>query len=112
MTVRLTEDLGMPLVVEYSKRFGVYDDLLPVLAMSLGSGETTLLRMTAAYAMLANGGKQIKPTLIDRIQDRWGKTVWRHDERSVRNARPAIRASSRTSRMRASKSSIRTQHSR
>ncbi len=81
MTVRLTEDLGMPLVVEYSKRFGVYDDLLPVLAMSLGSGETTLLRMTTAYAMLANGGKLIKPTLIDRIQDRWGKTVWRHDER-------------------------------
>lgn len=81
MTVRLTQDMGMPLVVEYSRRFGVYDDLLPVLAMSLGAGETTLLKMTAAYAMIANGGRQIRPTLIDRIQDRWGRTVWRHDAR-------------------------------
>jgi penicillin-binding protein 1A len=81
MTVRLAQDMGMPLIVEYSKRFGVYDDLLPVLAMSLGSGETTLLRMTAAYAELANGGKQVHPTLIDRIQDRWGRTIWRHDNR-------------------------------
>jgi penicillin-binding protein 1A len=81
MTVRLAQDMGMPLIVEYSKRFGVYDDLLPVLAMSLGSGETTLLRMAAAYAELANGGKQVHATLIDRIQDRWGRTIWRHDNR-------------------------------
>jgi len=81
MTVRLAQDMGMPLIVEYSKRFGVYDDLLPVLAMSLGSGETTLLRMVAAYAELANGGKQVHATLIDRIQDRWGHTIWRHDNR-------------------------------
>ncbi len=81
MTVRLAQDLGMPIIVEYSKRFGVYDDLLPVLAMSLGAGETTLLRMAAAYSSLANGGKQVQPTLIDRIQDRWGHTIWRHDKR-------------------------------
>ncbi|MDE2577820.1 MAG: penicillin-binding protein 1A [Hyphomicrobiales bacterium] len=81
MTVRLAKDLGMPLIVEYAKRFGIYDDLLPVLSMSLGAGETTLMRMTTAYSMLANGGKRIKPTLIDRIQDRWGKTIFRHDER-------------------------------
>jgi len=81
MTVRLAQELGMPLVIEYSKRFGAYDDLLPVLAMSLGAGETTLLRMTAAYAVFANGGRQVRPTLIDRIQDRWGRTVWRHDQR-------------------------------
>jgi penicillin-binding protein 1A len=81
MTVRLAQDMGMPLIVEYSKRFGVYDDLLPVLAMSLGSGETTLLRLTTAYAELANGGKQLRATLIDRIQDRWGRTLWRHDDR-------------------------------
>ena len=81
MTVRLAQEMGMPLVIEYSKRFGVYDDLLPVLAMSLGAGETTLLRMTTAYSMLANGGKQVRATLIDRIQDRWGRTVWRHDDR-------------------------------
>ncbi len=87
MTARLTQDMGMPLVVEYSRRFGIYDDLLPVPAMSLGAGETTLLRMTGAYAMLANGGRQVKPTLIDRIQDRWGKSVWRHDERECRNCK-------------------------
>ncbi|MGL5447267.1 MAG: penicillin-binding protein 1A [Rhabdaerophilum sp.] len=81
MTVRLARDLGMPLVAEYSKRFGVYDDMLPVLAMSLGAGETTVLRMTAAYSMLANGGRRIRPTLIDRIQDRWGATIYKHDER-------------------------------
>ena len=81
MTVRLAQDLGMPIITEYSKRFGIYDDLLPVLSMSLGAGETTLLRMATAYCILANGGKQVKATLIDRIQDRWGKTVWRHDER-------------------------------
>ena len=81
MTVRLAKDIGMPLIAEYAKRFGVYDDMLPVLAMSLGAGETTVLRMTSAYSMLANGGKRIKPTLIDRIQDRWGHTLYRHDER-------------------------------
>ena len=81
MTVRLAQDVGMPLIAEYAKRFGVYDDLLPVLAMSLGAGETTVLRMTAAYSMFVNGGKRIKPTLIDRIQDRWGQTIYRHDER-------------------------------
>ena len=81
MTVRLAQDMGMPLIVEYAKRFGVYDDLLPVLAMSLGSGETTLVKMTTAYAAIANGGKQVHATLIDRIQDRWGHTIWRHDNR-------------------------------
>jgi penicillin-binding protein 1A len=81
MTVRLARDVGMPLIAEYAKRFGIYDDLPPYLAMSLGSGETTLLRLTTAYSMLANGGKRIKETLIDRIQDRWGHTIYRHDER-------------------------------
>ena len=81
MTVRLAKDIGMPLIVEYAKRFGIYDDMLPVLSMSLGAGETTVMRMVTAYSMLANGGKRIKPTLIDRIQDRWGNTIYRHDER-------------------------------
>ncbi len=87
MTVRLAQDMGMPIITEYSRRFGIYDDLLPVLAMSLGAGETTLLRMTTAYAMLANGGRQVRPTLVDRIQDRWGRTVWRHDARECANCR-------------------------
>jgi penicillin-binding protein 1A len=81
MTVRLARDIGMPMVADYSRRFGVYDDMMPLLAMSLGAGETTVLRMTAAYSMLANGGRRIRPTLIDRIQDRWGRTIFRHDQR-------------------------------
>jgi penicillin-binding protein 1A len=81
MTVRLAQDMGMNLVAEYAERFGVYDDMLPVLAMSLGSGETTVLRMVSAYSVLANGGKQIKPSLIDRIQDRYGRTIFKHEER-------------------------------
>ena len=82
MTVRLAQDIGMPLISEYAvNRFGVYDDLLPVLSMSLGAGETTLLRMVTAYSVLANGGRKVHATLVDRIQDRWGRAVWRHDER-------------------------------
>jgi len=82
MTVRLAKDMGMSLVAEYAERFGLYDKMLPVLAMSLGSGETTVMRMVSAYSVLANGGKQIKPSLIDRIQDRYGKTIFKHEERS------------------------------
>ncbi|MEM7620731.1 MAG: penicillin-binding protein 1A [Pseudomonadota bacterium] len=85
MTVRLANDMGMPLITEYSRRFGIYDDLTPVLSMSLGAGETTLLRMTTAYCMLANGGKKVTASLIDRIQDRTGATIWRHDGRSCPN---------------------------
>jgi penicillin-binding protein 1A len=81
MTVRLAQDVGMPLIAEYAKRFGVYDSLPPYLSFALGAGETTLLRMVTAYAMIDNGGRRIKPTLIDRIQDRYGHTVYRHDQR-------------------------------
>ena len=81
MTVRLAQEVGMPMVSDYARRFGVYDDMPPYLAMSLGAGETTVLRITAGYAMFVNGGKKIKATLIDRIQDRYGKTIYRHDGR-------------------------------
>jgi len=84
MTVRLAQDVGMPLIAEYAKRFGVYDDLPPYLSFALGAGETTVLRMTAAYSMFANGGRRIKPTLIDRIQDRYGHTIYKHDQRECR----------------------------
>ena len=81
MTVRLAKDMGMPLIAEYSRRFGIYDDLMPVLAMALGAGETTVQRLVTAYATIANGGRKIEPTVIDRIQDRFGRTIYRHDQR-------------------------------
>ncbi|MXQ12433.1 penicillin-binding protein 1A [Microvirga makkahensis] len=81
MTVRLANEIGMPVITEYARRFGVYDDMLPLLSMSLGAGETTVMRMTAAYSMFVNGGRRIKPTLIDQIQDRNGRTIYRHDDR-------------------------------
>lgn len=81
MTVRLAQDMGMPLVAEYAKRFGIYDNMQPVLAMSLGAGETTVIRLVNAYSMIANGGRRVQPTLIDRVQDRFGRTVYKHDQR-------------------------------
>jgi penicillin-binding protein 1A len=81
MTVRLAKDMGMPLVAEYARRFGIYDHLAPLLSMSIGSGETTPLRMVSGYAVLANGGRKINPSFIDRIQDRYGKTIYKHDQR-------------------------------
>lgn len=85
MTVRLAQDMGMPLIAEYARRFGIYDDMPQVLSMSLGAGETTVMRMTTAYSMFANGGRKIRATLIDRIQDRNGRTVFRHDERQCQD---------------------------
>ena len=81
MTVRLAQDVGMETIARYAERFGVYDTMQPFLANALGSQETTLLRMVASYAMFANGGERVEPTLVDRIQDRWGNTVYRHDQR-------------------------------
>jgi penicillin-binding protein 1A len=83
MTIRLAEEVGMDTVGSYAEKFGVYEkgDFLRVLANSLGSQETTLFKMVAAYAMFANGGERVEPTLVDRVQDRYGKTVYKHDER-------------------------------
>jgi penicillin-binding protein 1A len=81
MTVRLASNIGMRRVREIAKRFHI-DDRLPLqLSMALGAGETDLQRLTAAYAMLVNGGREITPSLIDRVQDRNGVTVYRHDRR-------------------------------
>jgi penicillin-binding protein 1A len=82
MTVRLAQAIGMKPIVATAKRFNITDSMPEQLSMALGSGETTLLRLTTAYAMLVNGGKRVTPTLIDRVQDRNGKTIFRHDTRA------------------------------
>ena len=79
MTVRLAQEMGMQPIAEYGERFGIYDDLDPVLAMALGAGETTLYRLVSAYATLVNGGRRVEPTIIDRVQDRTGETIYAHE---------------------------------
>ncbi|MBT5075009.1 MAG: penicillin-binding protein 1A [Kordiimonadaceae bacterium] len=81
MTVRLAQNLKMEGIVEAADRFGITHDMPDLLSMSLGAGETTLLDLTTAYGMIVNGGKRIEPSLIDRIQDRRGKTIFRDDDR-------------------------------
>nr|WP_205912026.1 PBP1A family penicillin-binding protein [Rhodobacter sp. SGA-6-6] len=81
MTIRIAEEIGMQTVAGYAERFGVYDRMNPYLANALGAQETTLYQMVAAYAMFANGGERLEPTLVDRVQDRYGRTVYRHDKR-------------------------------
>ncbi|TNB90187.1 penicillin-binding protein 1A [Paracoccus marcusii] len=81
MTIRIADDIGMDRVAKYAEDFGVYDTLAPFLANALGAQETTLFKMVAAYAMFANGGERVEPTLVDRVQDRRGRTVYRHDQR-------------------------------
>ena len=90
MTVRLAQDVGMDTVARYAERFGVYDSMEPLLANALGSQESTLYRMVASYAMFANGGERVEPTLVDRIQDRYGRTVYRHDQRICETCEDAV----------------------
>ena len=87
MTVRLAHRIGVETVAEYAERLGVADRLPRVLSMALGAGETTLLRLTTAYAILVNGGKRIEPAFLDRVQDRNGRTVFRHDARACDGCR-------------------------
>nr|WP_281501298.1 PBP1A family penicillin-binding protein [Aliiroseovarius sp. S1123] len=92
MTVRLAQEIGMDTVAGYAERFGVYEQMNPFLANSLGSEETTLFKMVAAYAMFANGGERVEPTLVDRVQDRWGHTIYRHDRRDCVNCTDPVLA--------------------
>jgi penicillin-binding protein 1A len=84
MTVRIAEQVGMPSIVDTAKRFGVVDKMDPVLSMALGAGETTPFRMTAAYSSFVNGGRKINPHLIELVDDREGKTIYREDRRECR----------------------------
>ncbi|WP_128253643.1 penicillin-binding protein 1A [Falsirhodobacter deserti] len=85
MTIRLAQEIGMDTVAQYAERFGVYDSMRQFLANSLGAQETTLMKMVSAYAMFANGGQRVEPTLVDRVQDRFGRTIYRHDQRNCVN---------------------------
>ncbi len=82
MTIRLAQEVGMDVVGAYAERFNIYEKMNPFLSNSLGAQETTLYRVVAAYAMFANGGERVEPTLVDRVQDRSGKTIYRHDQRT------------------------------
>jgi penicillin-binding protein 1A len=82
MTIRLAREVGMDIIAGYAERFGVYENMGTFLANSLGSEETTLYNMVAAYAMFANGGERVRPSLVDRVQDRYGRTIYRQDTRT------------------------------
>lgn len=81
MTVRLAQAVGMRKIIDFSKRAGVVKDMDPVLAMALGAGETTPFKLTAAYAPFVNGGRRVDPHLIELVQDREGKVIFRADKR-------------------------------
>jgi penicillin-binding protein 1A len=89
MTVRIAQEIGMETVARYADNFGVYSPMNPFLANALGAQETTVLKMVAAYAMFANGGERVEPTLVDRVQDRFGRTIYRHDQRDCVDCRLA-----------------------
>ncbi len=85
MTVRVAQDLGVQKITEFSKKIGIYDNPNELLSISLGSAETTLLRLTTAYCSFVNGGKLVKPILIDRIQDSEGITIYNTETRKCDN---------------------------
>jgi len=85
MTVRIAQDLGLKKIVNFSKQIGIYDDPNELLSISLGSEETTLLKLTSAYCSFVNGGKLVNPILIDRIQDSEGNTIFNSETRKCTN---------------------------
>ena len=87
MTIRLAQMVGIESIVDTAKRLNIVEDIDPVLSMALGAGETTLEKLTVAYATLVNGGKKISPSLIDRVQNRNGETIEKHDNRLCINCK-------------------------
>jgi len=85
VTARVAQDIGVEKVADLAERFDLYDNLMPVTAMSLGSGETSMMKMAKGYGSMVNGGKRIETTLLDRVQDRYGRTLYRHDQRDCSN---------------------------
>lgn len=91
MTVRLADYIGMEKISDYAKTFGIADSMPPLLAMALGARETTLMDLTSAYGMLVSGGRRIEPHMIERIQNRRGETILRHDRRDCEGCGPLVR---------------------
>ena len=85
MTVRIAQNLGLKKIVKFSKSLGIYDNPSELLSISLGSAETTLLKLTSAYCSFVNGGKLINPIMIDRIQDSEGNTIFNNEKRKCLN---------------------------
>ena len=85
MTVRIAQDLGLKKIVNFSKQLGIYENPSELLSISLGSAETTLLKLTSAYSSFVNGGKLVKPIMIDRIQDSEGNTILNNEKRKCVN---------------------------
>ena len=85
MTVRIAQDLGVKKIVNFSKKLGIYENPSELLSISLGSAETTLLKLTSAYSSFVNGGKLVKPIMIDRIQDSEGNTIFNNERRECIN---------------------------
>ncbi|MDC3101109.1 penicillin-binding protein 1A [Candidatus Pelagibacter sp.] len=85
MTVRIAQNLGVEKIVDFSKALKIYDNPEKLLSISLGSAETTLLKLTSAYSVFVNGGKLVEPILIDRIQDSEGNTIFNNDKRKCIN---------------------------
>ena len=96
MTIRLANYVGMDKVVETANKFGIIDNLPPLLSMSIGAGETTLLKVVTAYSVFVNGGKKVVPTMIDRVQDRRGKTIFVHESVPCADCGPMIPWASQT----------------
>ena len=85
MTVRIAQDLGVKKIVNFTEQLGIYDNPSELLSISLGSAETTLLKLTSAYCSFVNGGKLINPIMIDRIQDSEGNTIFNNETRKCVN---------------------------
>ena len=85
MTVRIAQNLGIDKIAQFSKDMGIYEKPEELLSISLGSAETTLLNLTSAYSSFVNGGKLVKPIIIDRIQDGEGNTIINNENRRCVN---------------------------
>ena len=85
MTVRIAQELGIDKIINFSKKLNIYENPDELMSVSLGSAETTLLKITSAYCSFINGGKLVNPILIDRIQDSEGKTIFNNEKRYCEN---------------------------